>query len=101
MRLAAEFVTDSLVAVVDRLALHDHAHTSAVGSIIHPAVLILCIFSYLSAVNVNFAGFPGPAHNTLPQHSFAHLREKRHYFYFHKNSSVIKFRGDFLPLAEM
>ena len=83
MGLCAEVLADRLVAVVNGLALHYHAHSAAVGRIVHAAVLILSIFPYLTAVQAYFSCLAGSADNALAKYSLAHLGKQCGYFNMH------------------
>ena len=84
MRPLGKALGNYIEAPVDRLRLHYHAHSAAVGGIIDTVVLIKGIVTYLVAVQLYLTRLARPADNALPQHSLAHIGEKRGNIYSQK-----------------
>ena len=75
--LSARLRLHRLIAAVDRICLHDHAAASAIGHIVHTAVLIQRIVPNVPALYGQCAVFPCPSQNALREHCLAHLRKQR------------------------
>ena len=75
-------------AVVYRDGTHEHSLAAAVGSIVHPAVLILGIIADIVRMNLEYARLLRPADYALGEHRFYKLGEKSHYIKAHHTSSL-------------
>ena len=78
---------DGAVAVVNGRCRHQHAASSAVGSIVHAAVLVFAVIPDVGCPDVDDAGFPRPADDAGGDYGLYHLGEQRQNVDFH--SSII------------
>ena len=84
IRSFADFLTQRRKAVINRLRLHNHSHSAAVGCIVHSVVPVRRIRSDLVTVNFNKILFSCPSDNAFGKYAFAHFGKKGQYINPHR-----------------
>ena len=84
--LGGEFFCHTLICIIHRLCLHQHARTATVGVIVHPSMLIPTEIPDIHSFNTNLILLYGPSGNAGIQPLHDHFRKKRQNVKIHSST---------------